>query len=162
MPSLLSPIKTDLALKRRQLRYSIPSCTATKPEPTAYAPQTIPQHLLNHGRVSHKPCSESYCTSELPHPNPFASSLSSTTSIDPAPNADPDPHNSFVNRENRVPHYQRLFQKHDGVRQWNKVSLAPACLSRYITHRKRRIGPDSTSSLFHHPTAQIPYTPQTH
>lgn len=24
-------------------------------------------------------------------------------------------------RENRVPHYQRLFQKHDGLRQWNKV-----------------------------------------
>ena len=29
---------------------------------------------------------------------------------------------SFVNRENRVPHYQRLFQRHDGLRQWNKVS----------------------------------------
>ncbi|KAL2358920.1 hypothetical protein BJ546DRAFT_961609 [Cryomyces antarcticus] len=27
----------------------------------------------------------------------------------------------WVNRENRVPHYQRLFQKHDGVRQWNKT-----------------------------------------
>lgn len=28
---------------------------------------------------------------------------------------------SFLYRENRVPHYQRLFQKNDGVRQWNKV-----------------------------------------
>lgn len=28
---------------------------------------------------------------------------------------------SWINRENRVPHYQRLFQKNDGVRQWNKV-----------------------------------------
>lgn len=28
----------------------------------------------------------------------------------------------FVFRENRVPHYQRLFQKHDGKRQWYKVS----------------------------------------
>ena len=27
----------------------------------------------------------------------------------------------FVNRENRVPHYQELFQRHDGVRQWSKV-----------------------------------------
>ena len=30
------------------------------------------------------------------------------------------PH-SWINRENRVPHYQRLFQKNDGVRYWNKV-----------------------------------------
>lgn len=29
---------------------------------------------------------------------------------------------SFVKRENRVPYYQRLFQRNDGVRQWNKVS----------------------------------------
>ena len=29
----------------------------------------------------------------------------------------------FTYRENRVPHYQRLFQAHDGVRQWNKVCL---------------------------------------
>jgi hypothetical protein len=27
-----------------------------------------------------------------------------------------------VFRENRVPHYQRLFQNHDGKRQWWKVS----------------------------------------
>lgn len=25
-------------------------------------------------------------------------------------------------RENRVPYYQRLFQQHDGKRQWYKVS----------------------------------------
>lgn len=31
-------------------------------------------------------------------------------------------HCSFVMRENRVPHYQRLLQKHDGKRQWWKVS----------------------------------------
>ena len=29
----------------------------------------------------------------------------------------------FVFRENRVPYYQRLFQKHDGKRQWYKVSV---------------------------------------
>lgn len=29
---------------------------------------------------------------------------------------------SFVMRENRVPYYQRLFQNHDGKRQWWKVS----------------------------------------
>lgn len=28
-----------------------------------------------------------------------------------------------MTRENRVPYYQRLFQRHDGKRQWNKVSL---------------------------------------
>jgi hypothetical protein len=28
---------------------------------------------------------------------------------------------SFVYRENRVPYYQRLFQRHDGLRQWHKV-----------------------------------------
>jgi hypothetical protein len=27
----------------------------------------------------------------------------------------------FVNRVNRVPYYQRLFQRHDGLRQWQKV-----------------------------------------
>ncbi|KAF2758861.1 hypothetical protein EJ05DRAFT_475116 [Pseudovirgaria hyperparasitica] len=27
----------------------------------------------------------------------------------------------FIYRQNNVPHYQRLFQKNDGVRQWNKV-----------------------------------------
>ena len=34
-------------------------------------------------------------------------------------------HNSFVNRENRVPHYQRLFQEgaRQHVRQWNQVRL---------------------------------------
>jgi hypothetical protein len=29
---------------------------------------------------------------------------------------------SFVYRENRVPYYQRLFQQHDGKRQWWKVN----------------------------------------
>jgi len=29
----------------------------------------------------------------------------------------------FVYRENRVPFYQRLFQSHDGKRQWWKVSF---------------------------------------
>jgi hypothetical protein len=28
---------------------------------------------------------------------------------------------SWVMRENRVPHYQRDFQKHDGLRIWQKV-----------------------------------------
>jgi hypothetical protein len=31
------------------------------------------------------------------------------------------PSPSFVYRENRVPYYQRLFQSHDGKRQWWKV-----------------------------------------
>lgn len=34
-------------------------------------------------------------------------------------------YNRFVFRENRVPYYQRLFQKHDGKRQWYKVSSPP-------------------------------------
>lgn len=29
---------------------------------------------------------------------------------------------SFINRDNRVPHYQRLYQRNDGVRIWKKVS----------------------------------------
>lgn len=33
---------------------------------------------------------------------------------------------SFVARENRVPYYQRLFQQHDGKRQWWKVSPTTA------------------------------------
>ncbi|OJD31350.1 transcription factor c6 [Diplodia corticola] len=37
----------------------------------------------------------------------------------------------FVNRENRVPHYQRLFQKHDGIRQWNKTPRSRAILMPY-------------------------------
>jgi hypothetical protein len=28
---------------------------------------------------------------------------------------------SWVMRENRVPHWQREFQKHDGLRTWEKV-----------------------------------------
>ena len=28
---------------------------------------------------------------------------------------------SWIYRENRVPHYQREFQKHDGLRLWEKV-----------------------------------------
>ncbi|KPI39380.1 uncharacterized protein AB675_5023 [Cyphellophora attinorum] len=31
----------------------------------------------------------------------------------------------FVHRENRVPYYQRLFQNHDGKRQWHKTSRSP-------------------------------------
>jgi hypothetical protein len=31
---------------------------------------------------------------------------------------------SWVFRENRVPHYQREFQKHDGLRTWEKVRRA--------------------------------------
>lgn len=35
---------------------------------------------------------------------------------------------SFINRENRVPYYQRLFQqgKHNGTRQWLQVRLSVA------------------------------------
>ena len=29
----------------------------------------------------------------------------------------------WLYRENRVPHYQRLFQRDDGLRQWWKVGL---------------------------------------
>ncbi|KAK8205035.1 hypothetical protein IWZ01DRAFT_485834 [Phyllosticta capitalensis] len=31
----------------------------------------------------------------------------------------------WVFRQNNVPHYQRLFQKHDGLRQWQKVRQLP-------------------------------------
>ncbi|OCL00046.1 uncharacterized protein K441DRAFT_602159 [Cenococcum geophilum 1.58] len=38
---------------------------------------------------------------------------------------------SFVYRPNRVPEYQRLFQKHDGVRQWWKTPRSPYMLYPY-------------------------------
>ncbi|PGH04138.1 hypothetical protein GX51_03645 [Blastomyces parvus] len=34
----------------------------------------------------------------------------------------------FIFRENRVPYYQRLFQKHDGKRIWNKSHRSPYLL----------------------------------
>ncbi|KAK2755013.1 hypothetical protein FQN54_006541 [Arachnomyces sp. PD_36] len=34
-------------------------------------------------------------------------------------------------RENRVPYYQRLFQNHDGKRQWWKTSRSPYMLYPY-------------------------------
>ncbi|ETN39630.1 uncharacterized protein HMPREF1541_05856 [Cyphellophora europaea CBS 101466] len=37
----------------------------------------------------------------------------------------------FVNRENRVPFYQRLFQNGDGRRQWRKTSRSPFLLYPY-------------------------------
>lgn len=37
----------------------------------------------------------------------------------------------WVYRENRVPHYQRLFQKHDGLRQWQKVGIALSSTASY-------------------------------
>ncbi|KAM0800884.1 hypothetical protein BDR22DRAFT_849613 [Usnea florida] len=37
----------------------------------------------------------------------------------------------WVNRENRVPHYQRLFQNNDGVRQWNKTPRSKFMLYPY-------------------------------
>ncbi|KIW44644.1 uncharacterized protein PV06_03099 [Exophiala oligosperma] len=39
----------------------------------------------------------------------------------------------FVMRENRVPYYQRLFQNHDGKRQWWKTSRSPYILYPYYT-----------------------------
>ncbi|EHY57901.1 hypothetical protein HRR83_005189 [Exophiala dermatitidis] len=39
----------------------------------------------------------------------------------------------FVYRENRVPYYQRLFQKHDGKRQWWKTHRSPYILYPYYT-----------------------------
>ncbi|KAG0137060.1 hypothetical protein HOY82DRAFT_478032, partial [Tuber indicum] len=38
----------------------------------------------------------------------------------------------FVYRENRVPHYQRLFQKNDGVRQWYKTPRSKMMLYPYF------------------------------
>ncbi|KUL85203.1 hypothetical protein ZTR_08958 [Talaromyces verruculosus] len=37
----------------------------------------------------------------------------------------------FVARENRVPYYQRLFQQHDGKRQWWKTNRSGAILWPY-------------------------------
>ncbi|EGE81463.2 hypothetical protein BDDG_04405 [Blastomyces dermatitidis ATCC 18188] len=34
----------------------------------------------------------------------------------------------FIFRENRVPYYQRLFQKNDGKRIWNKSHRSPYLL----------------------------------
>lgn len=43
----------------------------------------------------------------------------------------------FYNRVNRVPYYQRLFQQHDGVRQWNRgrsrYFLTPYYVVQYFT-----------------------------
>ncbi|OQV03865.1 hypothetical protein CLAIMM_08851 [Cladophialophora immunda] len=39
----------------------------------------------------------------------------------------------FVYRDNRVPYYQRLFQKHDGKRQWWKTHRSPFILYPYYT-----------------------------
>lgn len=47
----------------------------------------------------------------------------------------------FVFRENRVPYYQRLFQKHDGKRQWYKVS-APLPGQLIMSTWERNYGPD--------------------
>ncbi|RAO70563.1 uncharacterized protein BHQ10_006575 [Talaromyces amestolkiae] len=38
---------------------------------------------------------------------------------------------TFVARENRVPYYQRLFQQHDGKRQWWKTGRSGALLWPY-------------------------------
>ncbi|KKZ59992.1 hypothetical protein EMCG_00834 [[Emmonsia] crescens] len=37
----------------------------------------------------------------------------------------------FIFRENRVPYYQRLFQKNDGKRLWNKSHRSPYLLYPY-------------------------------
>ncbi|KIW72894.1 hypothetical protein PV04_01055 [Phialophora macrospora] len=39
----------------------------------------------------------------------------------------------LVFRENRVPYYQRLFQNHDGKRQWWKTHRSPYILYPYYT-----------------------------
>ncbi|PGH21630.1 hypothetical protein AJ80_03063 [Polytolypa hystricis UAMH7299] len=39
----------------------------------------------------------------------------------------------FVFRENRVPYYQRLFQRDDGKRQWWKTKRSPYILYPYYT-----------------------------
>ncbi|CAG8287753.1 unnamed protein product [Penicillium nalgiovense] len=38
----------------------------------------------------------------------------------------------FVFRENRVPYYQRLFQNHDGKRQWWKTSRSGYLMYPYL------------------------------
>jgi hypothetical protein len=50
---------------------------------------------------------------------------------------------SFVFRENRVPYYQRLFQRHDGLRQWHKVrpdNLQESSGLVVITYARRDMG----------------------
>ncbi|RPB12701.1 hypothetical protein P167DRAFT_535710, partial [Morchella conica CCBAS932] len=39
---------------------------------------------------------------------------------------------SFLYRENRVTHYQRLFQRHDGLRQWVKTPRSKYLLTPYF------------------------------
>ena len=46
---------------------------------------------------------------------------------------------SFVYRQNRVPEYQRLFQKHDGVRQWWKVRNSELSIM-YLVIGQRYVG----------------------
>ena len=69
------------------------------------------QHSLQRSGALHHPqtlCLTTYCIPDQ---------LILTILLQPRPIE-----SRFTLRENRVPHYQRLFQKHDGVRQWNKVS----------------------------------------
>lgn len=47
---------------------------------------------------------------------------------------------SFIYRENRVPYFQRLFQAHDGVRQWNKVSSQSLPIPSYFALSAARTG----------------------
>ncbi|RDH15489.1 hypothetical protein M747DRAFT_346153 [Aspergillus niger ATCC 13496] len=42
------------------------------------------------------------------------------------------PSHRFVFRENRVPYYQRLFQQHDGKRQWWKTERSGYLMWPYL------------------------------
>ncbi|OCT44076.1 hypothetical protein CLCR_00727 [Cladophialophora carrionii] len=52
-------------------------------------------------------------------------SSSNYTAVLEHQSADRSVYRVLVFRENRVPYYQRLFQNHDGKRQWWKVSRSP-------------------------------------
>jgi len=63
-------------------------------------------------------------------------------------------HNSFLNRVNRVPQWQKLHQTHDGLRQWQKVSPLAACRAQhtpsFITIRLSWLTPHRTHRYEEH------------
>lgn len=94
-----------------------PSTTDHLPRPIAPAPLQHPLSALQNGRVRVS-CSlrrrvRPQRTCEPHGPPAFAPAQSSVLTMC-----------SWIFRENNVPHYQREFQKHDGVRLWQKVRSA--------------------------------------
>ncbi|ELR08912.1 hypothetical protein VC83_05856 [Pseudogymnoascus destructans] len=73
-------------------------------------------------------------SSELHYSSAHASHCNNSISLQRF-NSQQDTMAGFVNRENRVPYYQRLFQEgqKNGVRQWNQTARSKILLYPYYT-----------------------------